>query len=83
MVTSLAQELLLEGRTEGKAEGRVEGRVEGRAEAVIRILRARFASLPVGVRNRVRGCGDPVLLDSWIDLAATCQSLAEFKRGLK
>jgi hypothetical protein len=57
MVTSLAQELLLEGKAEGRAEGKAEGRAEGRAEgkaegraeAVIRILRARFASLPAGV----------------------------------
>ncbi|MDR1519896.1 MAG: hypothetical protein LBU23_07115 [Planctomycetota bacterium] len=79
LATSLAQEWLLEGRAEGEAKGIAKGKAEG----IILVLKSRFGSLPTNIQNKVRGCSDIDRLDSWITLAAVCQSLYEFKKGLR
>jgi predicted transposase/invertase (TIGR01784 family) len=61
-VMSTADRLIAQGRAEGRAEGRAKGRVEGKAkgkaegkcELVLRLLTARFGSLPPTIVARVR-----------------------------
>lgn len=43
-----------EGRVEGRFEGRVEGRLEGQRQTILRILGARFGTLPQNVVERIQ-----------------------------
>jgi hypothetical protein len=79
MTASLAEELILQGRAEGEAKGEAKGRAEG----IILVLRTRFNSVPEKIQKRVRSCSNPELLESWIRLAASCQSLEEFGRNIE
>jgi predicted transposase YdaD len=78
MTASLAEELIQQGEARGMAKGRVEGRAEG----VILVLRTRFNSVPEKIQKRVRTCFNPEQLETWIRLAASCQSLEEFGRNI-
>ncbi|MDL2275747.1 hypothetical protein LJC22_06445, partial [Desulfosarcina sp. OttesenSCG-928-G10] len=66
------------GKAEGKAEGEAIGEVRGRMEGVLAFLEARFGSVPDPVRNAVITCTDPVKLNEFTRLAATCDSMDEF-----
>jgi predicted transposase/invertase (TIGR01784 family) len=55
-------------------EGREEGRTEGRAEILLRLLRARFGTLPGSVLARVRQA-ESEQLDAWAERILTAASL--------
>ncbi len=67
------------GKAQGQAEGKAEGKAEGRAEDILRVLRLRCGETGEAVAARVRGERDFARLERWIDVAATCASLAEFE----
>jgi predicted transposase/invertase (TIGR01784 family) len=71
-----------EGLTEGKAEGKTEGKVEGEILMMLRILKARFGSVPMELQNRLFVITDLSQLESLGIKAATCQSLDEFTLSL-
>ncbi|WP_200309216.1 hypothetical protein [Streptomyces adelaidensis] len=48
---------------------REEGRLEERTASVLRTLDRRHIDVPESVRQRVRGCTDPDLLQIWVDRA--------------
>src|SRR5205823_2252681 len=52
-------------------EWQAEARAEGRAEAILRILRLRFGSVPAEVETSIRGTLDVARLDQWVDVAVT------------
>ncbi|MEV5775880.1 hypothetical protein AB0L49_32365 [Streptomyces antimycoticus] len=72
-----AQRAFAEVRAEGRAEARAETRVEVRAESVLRVLNTRGLEVTAEVRERVRACKDPDLLDTWLDRAVTASRTEE------
>ncbi|MDL2321437.1 hypothetical protein LJC47_03735 [Desulfosarcina sp. OttesenSCG-928-B08] len=64
------------------AELEARGEVRGRMEGVLAFLEARFGSVPGPVRNAVVTCTDPVKLNEFTRLAATCESMEAFSKGL-
>ncbi len=62
---------------EVRAEARAETRVEVRAESVLRVLNTRGLEVTAEVRERVRGCKDLELLDTWLDRAVTVSRAEE------
>jgi hypothetical protein len=74
MTASLAEELIQQGEARGMAKGRAEG--------IILVLKTRFNSVPEKIQKRVRACFNPEQLETWIRLAASCQSLEEFGRNI-
>ncbi|MBF0562293.1 MAG: Rpn family recombination-promoting nuclease/putative transposase [Alphaproteobacteria bacterium] len=59
-----------------KAEGIAEGRVEGKAEMLLRQLRRRFDTLPVGIEDRVCAAGIDQL-DDWSERFVDGKPLSE------
>lgn len=56
---------------------REEGRVEERIASVLRTLDRRHIDVPDSVRQRVRNCTDPDLLQIWVDRAYDVTDAAE------
>jgi predicted transposase/invertase (TIGR01784 family) len=71
-----------EGKTEGKIEGKIEGKVEGKIEDVLKTLKKRFGNVPESISQSVNSYQDPVVLDSFWELAMDCRTLTEFEQGL-
>jgi flagellar biosynthesis/type III secretory pathway protein FliH len=72
-----------EGLAEGEARGEVRGKARGKAEALLTVLQARFGKVPQSIVKAVNSYSDLIALESLTVLAATCNSLNEFKEGLK
>jgi hypothetical protein len=68
---------------QGRAEGEARGAIRGKAEALLTVLQARFGKVPQGIVKTVNSYSDLIALESLTVLAATCDSLNEFKEGLK
>jgi hypothetical protein len=87
MITTIFEDKYMEGKMEGKIEGKVEGKfegkVEGKAEGIATVLKARFGKIPTGIVKLINSYSDPIVLESWLALAATCKSLEEFADALK
>jgi hypothetical protein len=75
MIRSIFEEKFDEGYAEGEARGKVE--------SLLNVLHARFHRVSKKTEKVVRSMTDSVALDSWIELAATCQSLTEFEKAIK
>jgi predicted transposase YdaD len=69
------------GRAEGEAKGRAEGEAKGRAAAVIKVLEARFSSVPQDLADAIRSTTDLDALDRWLPLAALADSLDTFRQA--
>ena len=52
-----------------REEGRVEERIAERIAGILRTLDRRHIEVPDSVRQRVRNCTDPDLLQVWVDRA--------------
>ena len=52
-----------------REEGRVEERIAERIAGILRTLDRRHIDVPDPVRQRVRNCTDPDLLQIWVDRA--------------
>ena len=83
-----------EAAAEGKAEGEVEGEARARAERLaaeralcLELVARRHPALLDQAAPRIRACGDPALLESWIlaasepDGAALARLLAAGERS--
>ncbi|MDR0336288.1 MAG: Rpn family recombination-promoting nuclease/putative transposase [Planctomycetaceae bacterium] len=79
MLTTIFEDKFLEGKAAGKAEGKIEGKTT----AIITVLKARFGEVPPSLVELVHSYSDPIVLESWTVLAATCQSLDEFIDALQ
>jgi hypothetical protein len=64
-------------------EGEAKGRTEGKAASIVTVLKARFGKVPTGIVKLINSYSDPIVLESWLELAATCKSLKEFADTLK
>jgi hypothetical protein len=58
-------------------KARREGRVEGQQEALLRVLRRRFAPVPEEIETRVRRITDVQVLGRLVEEAATMPALPE------
>ncbi len=83
MALTAAEVLRREGEARGKAMGKAMGEAMGKAHAILTVLESRFGAVPATLKKSVAACGDSKVLDSWTVLAATCNSLKEFKEGIK
>lgn len=62
---------------QGRAEGVAEGRAEGEAAALLAVLAARGIEVPGDARDRITGCTDLALLETWIRRAATATAIQD------
>ncbi len=84
MAKTLVEQWLEEGMEKGMEKGREEGREEARNKAVntlLTILAARFGKIPAQLEKRLRKLADLDELGRLAVLAATCESLSEFKQA--
>ncbi len=96
MTKTLRDQLVEKGRAEGmemaktlrdqlvekgRAEGMEKGRVEGMEIVAIKILSSRFDKVPASLEKMLKQVTDLEDLQRLAVLAATCESLAEFKRA--
>ena len=70
---------VLEWQAETFKNGEAKGKAEGKADSILRILKRRFSVPPTELVASIRSATDLVLLDQWIDIAATAASLDEFR----
>jgi hypothetical protein len=87
MITTIFEDKYLEGVADGEIRGIAIGEVrsEGKwkAEGIVTVLKSRFGKVPTRIVKLVGSYSDPIVLESWLGLAATCQSLKEFEEALK
>ena len=57
----------LDGIREGKLDGIREGKLDDKRETLLRLLARAGIALTQDERARILGCGDPALLDRWVD----------------
>jgi predicted transposase YdaD len=79
----LVQELRKEWTEDAKREGRREGKCEGEIEAHITVLVRRFGAQAEALETEIKATGDEARLKEMIEHAATCRSLAAFRKKLK
>jgi hypothetical protein len=82
MVMSTLEELYVKGTKEGQREGKREGEVKRGISDVLKILNIRFKKVPQPILRAVSLYKDPIALESLLEQAATCKTLAEFERDL-
>ena len=75
MAMSTAQELRLEGEARGE--------LKGKKDSILDCLAARFGKVPKTIRDTVNSYSDLIALKSLVGFAGTCDSLDEFKDGLR
>jgi hypothetical protein len=91
MITTIFEDKFLEGKAIGIAEGEARGIAEGEArgevrraaKSIVTVLRSRFGKVSTRIVKLIDSYSDPVALESWLVLAATCQSLKEFEEALR
>ena len=76
----LIQELKKEWTEDAKREGRREGRREGEIKALMTVLIRRFGANAGALQTEIRATGDDARLKELIEHAATCRSLASFRK---
>jgi hypothetical protein len=47
------------------------------------VLKKRFGKVPTRIVKLIDSYSDPIVLESWLGLAAICKSLKEFEEALK
>jgi hypothetical protein len=87
MITTIFEDKFLEGvavgETRGIAIGEGKWKAVGKAEGIVTVLKSRFGKVPTRIVKLVGSYSDPIVLESWLGLAATCKSLKEFEEALK
>lgn len=68
-----------EALAKGEAIGEAKGEAKGRAAAVVKVLEARFTSVPQDLADAIRATTDLDTLDHWLPLAAVADSLDSFR----
>lgn len=76
------EEIMDRGRQEGLRKGKLEGKLEGKREAILAILGARFERVSGNMQRQIARVSDEAALASMLDVAATCGTLAEFRKHL-
>ncbi|WP_329615908.1 hypothetical protein OG244_24925 [Streptomyces brevispora] len=73
----MSEEIRDEGRAEGRAEGRDKGLAEGLARGLLLIFEVRGIAVTDKIREKITNCGDPQLLNQWLQRATTASSAEE------
>jgi hypothetical protein len=68
---------------EGEARGRIEGEAQGLRDAILTVLAARGLAVDEGFRAALAGAGDPALLRSLVQQAATSTATDEMLAALR
>ncbi|MFZ5891228.1 MAG: Rpn family recombination-promoting nuclease/putative transposase [Myxococcota bacterium] len=83
-LTTIAEQLIQEGRAQGVAEGvaqgMAQGLAQGMAQALLAVLRGRGFTLSDSERALIRECKDVAQLERWLQSAAYVTSVAELVR---
>jgi hypothetical protein len=83
MLTTIFEDKFLEGVAVGEANGEAKWKARGEAESIVTVLKTRFGKVPTRIVKLIDSYSDPIVLESWLALAVTCQSLKEFEEALK
>jgi flagellar biosynthesis/type III secretory pathway protein FliH len=59
------------------AEGKAEGIAEGERSALLAVLRARGFAVPADLMDRIQRCPDSLVLQTWVERAARCQTIED------
>ncbi|MDR2117347.1 MAG: Rpn family recombination-promoting nuclease/putative transposase [Planctomycetaceae bacterium] len=70
------------GEKRGEKKGEIKGEIKRSILVVLKILNMRFKKVPQSISRAVNSYKDPIVLDSLLELAMTCKSLAEFEKDL-
>jgi predicted transposase YdaD len=81
VLRELKEEWTREGMRDGKREGKREGKLEGERAAIAKFLEARWQLPAREAQAEVRSVPDDQL-DEILKLAATCPSLASFRKRI-
>ncbi|WLQ42721.1 hypothetical protein P8A22_23965 [Streptomyces laculatispora] len=73
----MSEEIRDEGRAEGLDKGLTEGRAEGLAKGLLLIFDVRGIAVTDEIREKITSCGDPQLLNRWLEHATTASSAEE------
>jgi hypothetical protein len=73
---------LVKGEARGLAKGEARGKTQGKRESLVSVLTARFGKVPVSLEKRINGIQESAHIEKLTSLAATCDSLEAFKKGL-
>ncbi len=79
--SKMAKTLLEQLLDQGRAEGMEKGMEKGTEIIAVKILASRFGEIPASLEKRIERMTDLEDLQRLAVLAATCESLAEFKRA--
>ena len=66
---------------EWMAEGEAKGEVRGQVRSLLRVLRARFGTLPADLEAAIQAQSDLAQLDRWLDAASTTTTLTDFRQA--
>ena len=80
--STIYQEIIEKGKREGLREGESKGEIKGKQEAVLVVLCSRFDRVSQSVQRQVSNVTGTKTLARLLDRAATCESLAEFRKHL-
>jgi len=78
MIETVRNEFVLQGYEIGKAQGELKRSIH----AILKLLRIRFDWVPVSIEEELNSRTDLIALESLFELAAQCDSLAEFADAL-
>ena len=73
------QQGVQQGERQGRQQGLEQGEIHGKQEALLKLLRHRFPSVPDAVITRVRSLRSAVELDALFDKGLTAKSLEELQ----
>jgi predicted transposase YdaD len=85
MGKTIAEELIEEGKElglqQGKELGLQEGILQAKREDLLRLLRAKFGSIPPDMVEQIEALGDVNRLDALLEQVLTVRSLDEMGMG--
>ncbi|MDR2117346.1 MAG: hypothetical protein LBP87_13290 [Planctomycetaceae bacterium] len=82
MCRSTLEEWYIKGIKAGERKYEREGEIKRGILNILKILNIRFKKVPRSISRAVNSYKDPIALDSLLELAITCKSLAEFEQNL-
>ena len=83
MIKSIFDEEFDAGVAVGEARGKAIGEIKKGREMLLKFLQARFRRVPKDVEKLILSMTDSVAMDSWVEHAATCQSINEFANAIR
>ncbi len=79
----LTEEGMRKGKREGLREGVRKGVRDGEIKALMTVLIQRFGARAESLETEIKATGNDARLKELLEHAATCRSLASFRKALK